>query len=533
MLIINKNKLKLKYFIIPFIIFSIYSKNTSAQTNVLEKKITLSASNEKLSDVLDKIGEQIGLNLTYNSEIVEINRITTLNAENVSVKDILKEIIRNDMVDYKVISSQLLIHRKRGTSSPQTTTPSKQTPHQTTPVKKSDKKTPEKVQTPVQKDTIISKQDITMLHDQELENDTIKQNDTLVSTKTWVNNDTIILFSEDKKDYEERIKKGHDIFYDSSKYRKFIIIRNDTFFMAKPIKPYGNYKTSKKTGIEKINLFNNLQFGLNKQPSSLNTNIFAQAYAGILFPVNHSVKATDNTYTQPAGTIQNTETSLPGFTSGVNMGIGINDWTVKTGIAYTQLRNKIRFNNKTTDIDTSINYDYTYDSYWDVFLLESYAKITGNDTTWVEIYDSTWITTVDTTEIAHYDTSVSGLQHNGINRYSYIEIPLIIGYTFKINDNISCSFNTGIIAGIYIHAKGKTLNPDDGKTLIALNRVPFAKTRFMYTGGINVHYTLTRQWKVLAGARYRQSLNSIYAKDYALSNKMNHVGMHTGVVYKF
>ncbi len=524
--------LKTKYIFILFLILFLYAKNTPAQSNALNKKITLSATNEKLSDVLDKIGKEIGLNLTYNSEIIEINRITTLNAESVRVKDVLKEIIRNDMIDYKIISSQLLIHRKRGTSSPRTTTP-EQPSAKSTPFPKSTKQTPEKEQPGVQKDTIISKQDITMLHDQELERDTIKQNDTLANTKKLVNNDTIIWYSEDKEDYEERIKKGHNIFYDSSKYRKFIIIRNDTFFVAQPIKPYGNYKLSKTPGIQKINPFNKLHFKLNKQPSSLDVNMFAHAFTGILIPVNHSVEATDKTDTQLAATIQNSVTTLPSFTSGVNIGAVIHHWTIKSGMAYTRSRNKINLNNKITDIDTSISFDYTVDGYWDVFLLEKYAEITGNDTTWIEIYDSTWATTVDTIENARYDTSVSGLQYNGINRYSYIEIPLIIGYTFKLNDNISCSFNTGIIAGIYTRAKGNTLNPDDGETLIALNRVPFAKTRFMYTGEINVHYTLTRQWKVLAGARYRQSLNSIYAKDYALSNKMNHVGLHAGVVYEF
>ncbi len=100
----------LGYLIIILLIFA----NTSevfAQTNYLKKKITYSVSETKLDKLLNDIEKLGGFMFSYNSQIIDINRNISLDANNETVKSILDQIFEKQL-QYKSIGNHIILTKK-------------------------------------------------------------------------------------------------------------------------------------------------------------------------------------------------------------------------------------------------------------------------------------------------------------------------------------------------------------------------------------------------------------------------------------
>ncbi len=75
---------------------------------ILERKISISANNEKITSVLNRIGQAGGFSFSYNSAIISAEQTVSLAITEKSVREILNEIFQGTM-NYKEKSNYLII----------------------------------------------------------------------------------------------------------------------------------------------------------------------------------------------------------------------------------------------------------------------------------------------------------------------------------------------------------------------------------------------------------------------------------------
>lgn len=265
--------------------------------------------------------------------------------------------------------------------------------------------------------------------------------------------------------------------------------------------------------------------------------------------------------------------SIYNYTLGANANYKINNFNIQAGLAYTKYLEKFTYQeqristntyndkrfmavgeysyiNKYTDwvisgSHTEIKLDTTHSSYevveyelhhatvidtiWN-YTIDSLAVIVM-DSTQVVIYDTITATKYDSVDVVIVDSIINLSFYDVINQYSYIEIPLMIGYEFNSKRKLSYVVNAGLVTGIFINAKGKGVTLSN--KIVDLNSLPFMKFNFsgMLTAGI--HYSFTKEMSLILEATYRKNFTSIYETSYYMQKRFNSFGLRAGIKYKF
>jgi len=84
------------------------SIRVAAQTNHLEKRITIHLNQVELKDALPKIGDSGDFQFAYNSEIIPGDSVVTVHATNKPVKQVMAELVGPD-IRYKVIGNHIIL----------------------------------------------------------------------------------------------------------------------------------------------------------------------------------------------------------------------------------------------------------------------------------------------------------------------------------------------------------------------------------------------------------------------------------------
>ncbi len=147
--------------------------------------------------------------------------------------------------------------------------------------------------------------------------------------------------------------------------------------------------------------------------------------------------------------------------------------------------------------------------------------------------DSTIIIVLDTFQIVKYDTNKITNFYNTTNEYNYFEIPLITSYNIK-NKTTIFSMKMGIITGFFLNAKGQSISLKDINETIEINNdLPFMKLNFTFLVGIALEYKLDFRTSIIIEPYIRQNINSIFKKNYEISQKYRSTGLKIGVKYYF
>lgn len=98
-----------------FILFSVVvcshlSAGQQKQTPILERSVSVSARNEKVPSVLNRIGQAAGFSFSYNSAIIDSNQEISIEATNKTVRSLLNEIF-NESMNYKEKGNYLILTR--------------------------------------------------------------------------------------------------------------------------------------------------------------------------------------------------------------------------------------------------------------------------------------------------------------------------------------------------------------------------------------------------------------------------------------
>lgn len=235
------------------------------------------------------------------------------------------------------------------------------------------------------------------------------------------------------------------------------------------------------------------------------------------------------------------EDTLNGFTSassgyqaGVNINLHLKRFEITTGLSYQQIEEDFAYDEQTSvnnPVEFWQNYPvaplYEIDTTDWVFVFNiadsSYVSAPVIHETWTAQYDSNLVQIPSwTTEIKNYDN---------LNKYTYLNIPLLVGYTFYDRDKVSLAAKAGGNLGIFIHAKGKGISWADRRSVIQLNEseLHFMKTNFSWIFGMAVNYRFNDRFNFIIEPWYRGSLNSMFESTHPVSAKVNSVGLNVGL----
>ncbi|OQX98194.1 MAG: hypothetical protein B6I24_05845 [Bacteroidetes bacterium 4572_128] len=287
---------------------------------------------------------------------------------------------------------------------------------------------------------------------------------------------------------KENFLKNENLLKKSSKNQKKFILKNENLLKksSKNQKKFflKNENLLKKSSKNQKNLFsdeNNLDTTeiILKNKSSLNLSnwsleiYYSPLYTPNILSVNSDISEDYIKYRK------NSEKALISYSYGGNINYNFKNLTFQIGVSYTKLGEEFS------------------------------KKIVKNK------IDSTIIIVLDTFQIVKYDTNKITNFYNTTNEYNYFEIPLITSYNIK-NKTTIFSMKMGIITGFFLNAKGQSISLKDINETIEINK-----------------YKLDFRTSIIIEPYIRQNINSIFKKNYEISQKYRSTGLKIGVKYYF
>ncbi|MDT8401630.1 MAG: carboxypeptidase-like regulatory domain-containing protein [Bacteroidales bacterium] len=89
-----------------------------AQENILDTRLSLRFSEASISTVLKSISRKTGYYFTYDTDLVEPERLTRVRTDNRPLKSILDSIFHDKLLRYSVIDNHIIIYRSVNDSTP-------------------------------------------------------------------------------------------------------------------------------------------------------------------------------------------------------------------------------------------------------------------------------------------------------------------------------------------------------------------------------------------------------------------------------
>lgn len=109
------NRILMKSFRMFLILTSILiSTNSFSQSKapLLERNISISISNTKMDDALNKIAQQGGFVFSYNPALIDVNRTVNISVKNKTVREVLNQLF-NGKIEYKTKDNYIILQKAK------------------------------------------------------------------------------------------------------------------------------------------------------------------------------------------------------------------------------------------------------------------------------------------------------------------------------------------------------------------------------------------------------------------------------------
>lgn len=223
------------------------------------------------------------------------------------------------------------------------------------------------------------------------------------------------------------------------------------------------------------------------------------------------------------------------FAAGVNTSYDRGNTKLITGLGVSILRSNFNYFNSEYTIDSIPYYKYyqkTFIKIDTILFINIDTLLATGDTVYQVFQDTNYIQKLDSAIYKRADTTTFNTNENKNNKYIYLEIPFIIGKSYKFS-NFQITPNVGIISGFMLNSTGKLVS------LIDINQsVDFkeeTKKSFINLSlycGFKFEYYISNKINFTLNPFYRRSINSIFS-DYPLIVRTNIWGAQFGLKYIF
>jgi hypothetical protein len=210
----------------------------------------------------------------------------------------------------------------------------------------------------------------------------------------------------------------------------------------------------------------------------------------------------------------NNESNKEGWSLGVDLRFHLKNWIISTGLNYSIYNQSRAYMHSSQEYSPDDSY-YNYDTTWIwVFDPPNYGIpiVTGIDSSWVKVYNNI---TID---------------NSGLNQLKYLEIPLLVGYSFNSN-LFTFEINAGVSAGYLIYSSVKAPafnNLDDIITVEQMNN-----TIFNVLANVSIYYHINSKMSLFMSPYYKQNLISVFNNDYPVKQRFKTSGLNFGISFQF
>src|ERR1044071_3136353 len=87
-----------------------FDSRSQSNTAILDRRIDVSFKNEKVTTVLNRIGQMANFSFSYNAAIISNDDVVTVEKKNVTVREVLNELFKGSM-NYKEKGNHLILTR--------------------------------------------------------------------------------------------------------------------------------------------------------------------------------------------------------------------------------------------------------------------------------------------------------------------------------------------------------------------------------------------------------------------------------------
>ena len=208
------------------------------------------------------------------------------------------------------------------------------------------------------------------------------------------------------------------------------------------------------------------------------------------------------------------ETNHSSWSMGGEVKLNIKNWIITSGLSYSVYNQQRSYMHNYQEYSPGDSY-YDYDTTWNWFFDPpeiGVPIIVGIDSSWIKVYNDI---TID---------------NSGINKVTYIEIPLLIGYRFNAN-MFSIEINTGTYLGFLLNSNIKV--PDFANNIDLVESQSARNTMVNFAFNTSLYYHLNRKTSLYLSPYYKQNLNSVFNDDYPVNQRIKSYGINFGISLSF
>lgn len=230
---------------------------------------------------------------------------------------------------------------------------------------------------------------------------------------------------------------------------------------------------------------------------------------------------------------------------GINFNINKKHWLLQAGVSMIKIQDDFKYANLFTNPHQVIlmqpnNNPYNYINNGNYFLIDTpggYWHYTYVSDSTIHIKDSVWQNIIDTNLVDIYDSTLKTVYDTLKNKklrntYSYIEIPVMVGYEVSYG-NFDIALKGGIITSFLVNTSIASPVSDSTGPVPAGSTPQFKSIFFSGIFSAAVHYKITEHWSIYSEPYYRKCLSDMNVKNTILNQKVNAFGVRVGVRYKF
>ena len=214
------------------------------------------------------------------------------------------------------------------------------------------------------------------------------------------------------------------------------------------------------------------------------------------------------------------------FSAGMELNYQPNRWLVSTGIYYNEYGEKINYSPNVYEQE-----QISSSGFWTIatFTYDSSDSL-GNPII-VTLRDSNFNEVLTTDTITITDKSIT--EQNGNTKLAYIEIPVLVGYEFSLN-NMSILTRTGVSVGYLLNSKGYYVAQDNAQLQDIGTKEDLVRSfSINYLLKAGIHYPMGEMATIFVEPRFKINLQSILGKSNNVSQKYYTYGVNLGIKYKF
>lgn len=224
---------------------------------------------------------------------------------------------------------------------------------------------------------------------------------------------------------------------------------------------------------------------------------------------------------------------MPGYSIGVGASLQRKNLYFRSSIDYSQFNQNFSMTERQMLIDSVWDYKFftgyetEYDTVW--FINIDTLLATG-DTLWSPYPIENTVTIVDSVLQWQADTTKEYTNFKSSNRYHFIDIPLITGYSFG-RKHYQIQTEIGLISSFLLHSSGNIVSLKDVEKHVEIDKEtrvgPFLLSYYLSAG---LKYYLNYRSNIGIKMYYRGSVNSMFS-DYPLVLRNHIFGLQ--IMYSF